>query len=151
MLLQLLLANNLQHGLGGGHRHRVTAEGVEVRNIVTEGDQYVGFCQQPGDRDAISHRFSKCHHVRHNAVAAKAPETLSGAGKTRLYFVSNKDPAVGVHHVECRLQETLRTRQYTIGGETISPANLMPWTAMSSICFWISCAHQMPRSEASTR
>ena len=96
VFLQLLLLDDLEHGLADGADDRVAAEGVEVDLLGHRG----GDLRRRDDgrqRGPVADALGQRDDVRNDAMRLEAPEVRAGPTKARLDFVGDAHATGGAH------------------------------------------------------
>ena len=93
ILLQPLVAQNLQRGDTGRRGYRIAAKGVEVTKRAAKRRHHIGARQYGGHRIAIAHRLAHRHHIGHHANPVMPPEVCAQPPEPRLHLIGNQQPA----------------------------------------------------------
>jgi len=95
---QVLLFDDGQNGKRSRACHGVAAEGAEQLDLLGEGPEQLGPCDQSGDREAVPHRLAHDHQVRRDSGGQEAPQVCAGPAMTGLHLISYHEPAPRPRH-----------------------------------------------------
>jgi hypothetical protein len=95
LLLEALVANDVQHFKADGARHRIPTERVEILHAVVEGrgDRTRG--DDCPDGESVSNGLAHGDDIRRDSLQLKRPEHVTGTTKPSLYLVGDADDSFG--------------------------------------------------------
>ena len=97
VLDQALAFDHIQHRIADRRGHRIAAEGVEIPRLGPEARDHLRAQGEAREGIAIAHRLAHADHIRHHAMAGKAPHAMAQAAKTGLHLIGDEEPACGTN------------------------------------------------------
>ena len=99
--------NDVEHRHAHGRLQGAGRKGIEVATVLTEGVHQVRTGNHSRKRQTVAHRFAHGRDVRHDLHHLVTPP-VSGAAKTGLDLISDKQPARMAHQCSRALHEACR-------------------------------------------